>query len=117
MTRDILNSELSPEARALKYENESQQRVLKVLLALSGHEVTGLAAGEISKELQVSPANVTRDLANLQLAGLAEEIVWTPGRWRLTPKLVQIGVAMLADVEQQEKKLGELKSRYTREPR
>jgi DNA-binding IclR family transcriptional regulator len=116
MTRDVLSSELSPEARALKYENDGQQRILKVLLALSGHEIEGLAPGELAKGLHLTPAQITRDLANLQLAGLAEEIAAT-GRWRLTPKLVQIGVAMMLAVEQSEKKLAELKNRYTREPR
>jgi hypothetical protein len=49
------------------------------------------------------------------IAGLAEEIVGT-GRWRLTPKLIQIAVAFQFAVEQAERKLGEMKQRYTRTP-
>lgn len=115
MTRDLLTSELSPEARATLYQNEGQQRILRVLLALSGHEVNGLAPGEVAKGLGISGANVTRDLANLQLAGLAEEMVGT-GRWRLTPKLIQIGVAMQAAVDEADRKLVEMRQRYTRTP-
>jgi DNA-binding IclR family transcriptional regulator len=99
-----------------RYVNESQQRVLRVLLALSGYEIVGLAPGELAKGLSISASHVTRDLANLQIAGLAEEIVDT-GRWRLAPKLIQIGVAMQLAVEEAEKKLGETKLRYTRSPR
>jgi DNA-binding IclR family transcriptional regulator len=116
VTRDLLRSELSPAARDSLYVNESQQRVLRVMLALSGREVEGLAPGELAKGLSISPANVTRDLANLREAGLAEEIVDT-GRWRLTPKLVQIGVAMQLSVDEAERKLAETKSRYSRAPR
>jgi DNA-binding IclR family transcriptional regulator len=116
VTRDLATSELSPAARDSLYVNESQQRVLGVMLALSGREIEGLAPGEIAKGRSISPANVTRDLANLREAGIAEEISGT-GRWRLTPKLIQIGVAMMLSVEKAETKLAELKHRYTREPR
>jgi DNA-binding IclR family transcriptional regulator len=116
MTRDLSRSELSSASRALMYINESQQRVLRVLLALSGQELSGLAPGELAKGLGISPSHVTRDLANLHAAGLAEEIVGL-GRWRLTPKLIQIGVAMQLAVEEAERKLEETRLRYTRAPR
>lgn len=115
MTRDLSRSELSEGARDLGYENESQQRVLRVLLALSGREIDGLAPGELSKGLAISASHVTRGLANLRLAGLAEEIPGT-GRWRLSPKLVQIGVAMQLAVETAERKAAEIRHRYTRIP-
>ncbi len=99
-----------------RYLNESQQRVLRVLLAMSGHEVLGLTPGELAKGLELAPSQITRDLANLHIAGLAEEIVDT-GRWRLTPKLIQIGIAMQLAVEDAERKLGEITQRYTRTPR
>jgi DNA-binding IclR family transcriptional regulator len=99
-----------------RYVNEGQQRVLRVLLALSGHEVDGVAPGELAKGLSISPSLITRDLSNLQLAGLAEEMTGT-GRWRFTPKLVQIGVAMQLAVEEAERKLAETRQRYTRVPR
>ena len=98
-----------------RYESRSQQRLIRVLLALSGHEIQGLAPGELAKGLDVSASDITRDLANLRIAGIAEEMVGT-GRWRLTPKLIQIGVAMQLAVEEAERKLGETKHRYTRTP-
>lgn len=98
-----------------RYEVESQQRILRVMLALSGYEVTGLAPGELAKGLELPGAQITKDLANLRIAGIAEEIVGT-GRWRLTPRLIQIGVAMQLAVEQAERKLEEMKQRYTRTP-
>jgi DNA-binding IclR family transcriptional regulator len=98
-----------------RYAVESQQRILRVMLALAGHEVTGLAPGELAKGLELPAAQITKDLANLRLAGLAEEIPGI-GRWRLTPKLIQIGVALQLAVEQAERKLGEMKQRYTRTP-
>lgn len=98
-----------------RYEVESQQRILRVLLSLSGHEVTGLAPGELAKGLELPGAQITKDLANLRIAGLAEEIVGT-GRWRLTPRLVQIAVAFQLAVDTAERKLGEIKHRYTRTP-
>ncbi len=116
MTHDLSRSELSREARASMYANTSQQRVLRVLLALSGHEVNGLQPGELARGLKLTPSDITRDLANLHLAGLAEEIVGT-GRWRLTPKLVQIGVAMQVAIEEAETKLSDMRQRYTRAPR
>lgn len=115
MTRDLARSELSDAARDLAYQNDSQQRVLRVLLALSGREIDGLAPGELSKGLGISASHVTRDLANLRLAGLAEEITGS-GRWRLAPKLVQIGVAMQVAVETAERKAAEIRQRYTRDP-
>lgn len=115
MTRDLATSELSLAARASRYRNEGQQRVLRVMLALAGREIEGLAPGELAKGLVIDAANVTRDLANLFEAGIAEEITGT-GRWRLTPKLVQIGVAMQLGVETAERKLAEAKQRYTRVP-
>src|SRR5687768_6575591 len=99
-----------------RYIYDGQQRVLRVLLALSGHEVQGLSPGELAKGLAIHPSLITRDLANLAIAGLAEELVGT-GRWRLTPRLVQIGVAMQLAVEEAERKLGETRQRYTRAPR
>lgn len=100
-----------------RYLNASQQRILRVMLALSGQEVNGLAPGEIAKGLGLDPSMLTRDLANLEIAGLAEEIIGTGGRWRLSPKLIQIGVAMQLAVEEAERKLGETVHRYTRTPR
>ena len=98
-----------------RYISNSQQRILRVLMHLGGHEVNGLAPGEISKSLNISPANVTHDLANLKHAGMAEQLQETC-RWRLTPRIPQIGVAMLNGISRAESKLAETKQRFTRTP-
>jgi DNA-binding IclR family transcriptional regulator len=98
------------------YQCASQQRILKVMLCLAGHEVLGLAPGEIAEKVQSSPSVTTRDLRNLQAAGIAERIEET-GRWRLGPRVPQIAVAMLNSLDRATSKLDEVRQRYTRAPR
>jgi len=98
-----------------KYRSSSQQRILRVLVSLAGHEVSGIAPSELAKALSVTYDKMTRDLANLRIAGLAEPITDT-NRWRLTPKLTQIGLAMLNNLERSQQKIDEVKQRYTRNP-
>ncbi|NOY61761.1 MAG: hypothetical protein GXP10_01185 [Gammaproteobacteria bacterium] len=95
------------------YTNTSQQRILKVLLALGGHEINGLAVGEIAKGINASPPNIVRDLANLDEAGIAEKITDT-NRWRLTPRIPQIAMAMLNTLDRTEHKTAEVRQRFTR---
>jgi len=99
-----------------RYRSASQLRILKMLLLLGGHEVDGLAPSQIAKSLQIAPGEVTHDTANLRLAGLAEQIIET-GRWRLTPRVPQIAMAMLRELERRGNFLDETKQRYTREPK
>lgn len=95
-----------------QYLNASQQRVLKVLNLLFGHEITGLAPGEIARTLTANASAITRDLANLAEAGMAEEIPGT-GRWRITPRLGSRALATLQTFDRAERQLGELKGRFT----
>lgn len=94
-----------------KYFNESQQRVLKVLDLLFGHEITGLAPGEIAKTVHANASAITRDLANLAEAGMAEEIA-SSGRYRITPRLGSRALATLQTFDRAEKQLGDLKTRF-----
>ncbi len=97
-----------------QYRSAPQQRILKVLLILGGHEVDGLAPQQIADSLNIKPSQVTHDLANLALAGLAEQLLETK-RWRLTPKVPQIAMAMLNNLNQKQRKLSEIEQRYTRD--
>ena len=97
------------------YKNTSQQRIIKVMLRLAGHELTGIAPGEIARALNISPSAVSRDLANLHIAGLAEQLPES-SNWRLTPRLSQIGLAMLSSAERARFKVDEIVQRYTRDP-
>jgi DNA-binding IclR family transcriptional regulator len=95
-----------------QYLNDSQQRVLKVLDLLFGHEIAGLAPGEIAKTVKANASAITRDLANLAEAGMAEEVTGT-GRYRITPRLGRRCMATLQTFDRAEQQLGDLKARFT----
>lgn len=97
------------------YDNASQQRILRLLLKLSGHELHGLAPKDLADSLQVSPGTITRDLHNLRETGLAELIQET-GRVRLGPKVVQIAIAHMTAMDRATARLDEIKNRYSRQP-
>lgn len=98
-----------------KYRSESQQRVLKIMMVLAGHEVNGLAPGEVAKAANTTASNATRTLANLYLAGVAEKIPESD-RWRLSPRVPQIATAMLNGISRAQGKVDEVKQRYTTNP-
>lgn len=97
------------------YINAAQQRLLKVVVLLAGNEFNGLAPSDLAKALSTNPSNITRDLANLKEAGLAEPLPDT-GRWRLGPKLVQIALAFSDHMARSTSRMNELQQRYTRQP-
>ena len=98
------------------YTNDGQQRVLRVLDGLFGHEVMGLAPGEVARQAGISPALATRDLANLAEAGMAERIEET-GRWRISAHLAQRAIATMHALQKNFRKAEELNNRYTTQPR
>lgn len=95
------------------YEHEGQQRILALVQLLAGHEITGMAPAEIARHQACSASCVTRDLANLQIAGLAEPVPET-GRWRLGPAIVQIAIKHAAALDRAERRLDEVRNRYSR---
>lgn len=97
------------------YINAAQQRLLKAIVLLAGNEFSGLAPSDLAKALNTNPSNVTRDLANLKEAGLAEQLPDT-GRWRLGPKLVQIALAFSDHMSRANARIDEMQQRYTRQP-
>ncbi len=97
------------------YTNEAQQRILGLLRIMAGNEFNGLSPKEIREATGCSGSIATRDLFNLQKAGFAEQIPATD-RWRLGPKLVQIGVAFMTHLSKQRQQLDDITNRYTREP-
>lgn len=95
------------------YLSDSQQRVLKTLDVLFGHEVNGLPPGQVAKLVGTSPSNSTRDLANLREAGMAEEIGDT-GHWRVSARLGQRALAILHNIDAAAQRLDDTRNRYTR---
>ena len=96
-----------------KYVSLPQQRVLRTLDVLFGHEVQGLSLTQVSKLVGTTLSNSTRDLANLREAGYAEQIVES-GNWRITPRIGQRALAILHTLDRETRRLDEIKSRYTR---
>jgi DNA-binding IclR family transcriptional regulator len=92
------------------YTNTAQQRILRLTLMLFSDVVGGVAPGVLAKELGCPASAVTRDLANLAQAGLAEKL--ESGAWRLTPRLPQQAVKVFASINLAEMRLGEAKRRY-----
>lgn len=99
-----------------KYHCAAQQRGFRVMLALAGHEIDGVRPGELADGLTLSASIITRDLANLRSAGLAETLPHDSTRWRLAPRLVQIARAFESHMARAQGALAEVSQRYTREP-
>ena len=96
-----------------QYAHEGQQRLLKLISLLAGHELTGAAPSELAKAQGCSPSLITRDLANLQLGGFAEHVPET-GKWRLSPEIVQIAFKHLTALDLAQKRLDEVRNRFSR---
>jgi DNA-binding IclR family transcriptional regulator len=95
-----------------QYTNEGQQRILRLLRNLAGHEITGISPGQLAQSQECSPALITRDLANLKQAGFAEQVPETQ-LWRLSPELVQISLAHGAAMNKAQRRLDEVQQRFT----
>ena len=94
----------------------SQRRIFRVVMALSGHETLGLQLAEVQRAAEIAnPSTAHRDLQLLKEIGVAEQIAET-GRWRLGPKLVQIALAFTDNLDKSERRLGEIRQRFTRLP-
>lgn len=94
------------------YRCASQQRILKVLMCLFGHEIDGLAPGQVAKLAGITAGNVTRDLWNLEEAGLVERL---PGgdKVRISPQLGRKALAILHGLDRAKRQLDDITSRFT----
>ncbi len=91
-------------------------RLMRLITALSGHELEGVRAGDLAKTLQLPPYQITRDIAALTDVGVTELVPGLPDRWRLGPKLIQIALAHQTGVARAQARLDEVKNRYSRQP-
>jgi len=96
-----------------QYAHDGQQRLLKLITLLAGHEITGMAPSDIARQQGCSASVVTRDLANLQIAGFGEQVPET-GRWRLSPQIVQIALKHMQALDRAEQRLADVRSRFSR---
>lgn len=99
--------------RKTDYTNSSQQRILKVVLAMFGHEIDGLAPGALAKLAGITPGEATRDLDNLMQAGFVEPLP-AGNAYRITPMVGQKAMAILHTLDRAAKRVDETRNRYTR---
>lgn len=99
--------------RKTDYTNAGQQRLLSLINLLAGHELEGLALGDIARAQGCHASAVVRDLDNLRTAGWAEQ---TPvgDRWRLSPHVIQISVRHAQALRAGKQKLDDVVQRFSR---
>lgn len=99
--------------RKTDYTNSSQQRILKVVLTMFGHEIDGLPPGQLAKLAGITPGEATRDLDNLMQAGFVEPLP-QGNAYRITPMVGQKAMAILHTLDRAAKRVDETRNRYTR---
>ncbi len=78
---------------------------------LAGHEVLGLAPGEIAKGLGVPPSWVSQNLPALATTGFVEQVAGT-NRWRLGVQFVRIAVTVGTNLNRAKQQLDDISTRY-----
>lgn len=94
------------------YRCASQQRILKVLMCLFGHEIEGLAPGQVAKLAEITAANATRDLWNLEEAGLVERLP-CGDKVRISPQLGRKALSVLHALDRAKRQLDDITARFT----
>lgn len=90
------------------YTNSSQQRILRLVVAMFGDVVEGYSPGELTRLTGHKADAMTRDLDNLITAGIA--VKEENGRYRLTARLPQQAVKVYAALGRAETRMAEVKS-------
>lgn len=91
------------------HTNGAQQRLIKLILALFGDVVNGYLPSQLMSMTGASASQMTRDLANLVAAGLAEYDEENK-HYRLTGRLPNQAVKVHAALGRAETRLAETKS-------
>lgn len=90
------------------HTNGAQQRLIKLIFALFGDIVHGYLPSQLIAMTGATPSQMTRDLANLVDAGLAQRD--EDGRYCLTARLPQQTVKVYAALGRAETRLAETKA-------
>lgn len=89
------------------------RQTCELLRLLAGHELLGLAPGEIAKGLNVSASWVSRTLPALAAeTGFVERVEGT-NRWRLGVPLVRIAMTVSTQLGQAKRQLDDISARYS----
>ena len=92
---------------------EHTRKTCELLRLLAGHEVLGLAPGEIAKGLDVSAPWVSRTLPALEAeTGFVERVEGT-NRWRLGVPLVRIATTVATNLNAAKRQLDDISARYS----
>lgn len=88
------------------------RKTLELFRLLAGHELLGLAPGEIAKGLDVGAPWVSVNLPALAAeTGFVERVDGT-NRWRLGVPFVRVAVTVGTNLSQAQRRLDELSKRY-----
>jgi len=79
---------------------------------LAGHELLGLAPGEIASGLGVAPSWVSKNLPALATTGFVEQVQGT-NRWRLGVQFVRIATTVATNLNQARRQLDDISHRYS----
>jgi ArsR family transcriptional regulator len=90
----------------------SVAKVNKLYRLLAGHELLGLAPGEIAKGIGVSPSWVSQMLPALCADGFVEHVAGT-NRWRLSVQFVRIATTTATNLAAAKRQLDDISHRYS----
>lgn len=79
---------------------------------LAGHELLGLAPGEIAKGLGVAPSWVSQNLPPLATTGFVEQVEGT-NRWRLGVAFVRVATTVATNLNAARRQLDDISHRYS----
>lgn len=88
------------------------RKTCELFRLLAGHEVLGLAPGEIAKGLGVPPSWVSQNLPALATTGYVEQVAGT-NRWRLGVQFVRIATTVATNLSAAKRQLDEVSNRYS----
>ena len=92
--------------------NDAIRKTCELFRLLAGHELLGLAPGEIAKGLNVAPSWVSINLPAIAAeTGFLERVDGT-NRWRLGVPFVRISVTVATNLNQAKRRLDEITQRY-----
>lgn len=92
--------------------SEPIRKTCELFRLLAGHEVLGLAPGEIATGLGVPPSWCSRNLPALATTGFVEQVAGT-NRWRLGVAFVRIAFTVSTNLNNARAQLDETARRYS----
>lgn len=100
-------------AAAEKKLPSTARNVCELFRLLAGHEILGLAPGEIAKGLDVQAAWVSNTLPALAAETGFVELVPGTNRWRLGVPFVRIATTVAAALNDARRRLDDVSARYS----